>query len=217
MCGFLFFKKRKQKNRLTRSKTDIFGGYLNNQFLPVIFFKCSYFYILIGDHLKTFEKLNLANNLSTCEPTSNFWTSDWNFSMFMAISESLGSTLVGSPIWGFLMYTSFILVRASLVKEDVTSVFKAFSSNLRVTRCRPKKHARRFFCLLVCLFSGYLWSISFWMSLFSSSNLPCSFFLLCSGGRWLKSSGPEPWVTTQGGRGEQEINHERQWVNNKPD
>lgn len=38
--------------------------------------------------------------------------------MFMPISVSLGSTLAGSPICGFLMYTSFILVSASLVKED---------------------------------------------------------------------------------------------------
>lgn len=36
------------------------------------------------------------------------------------------------------------------------------------------------------------------MSLFSSSSLPCSFFLLCSGGRWLKSSGPEPWESKRG-------------------
>lgn len=39
------------------------------------------------------------------------------------------------------------------------------------------------------------------MSLFRSSILPCSFFLLCSGGRWLKSSGPEPWEMWRKGRG----------------
>ena len=35
---------------------------------------------------------------------------------------------------------------------------------------------------------SYLWSISFWSSLWSSSILCCSLFLLCSGGKWLKSS-----------------------------
>lgn len=38
----------------------------------------------------------------------------------------------------------------------------------------------------------YLWSISFWISLFNSSTFCCSFFLLCSGGRLLKSSGVAP-------------------------
>lgn len=98
-------------------------------------------------HLKTIEWPDPGNILSTCEPTSNFWTSDWSFSMFMAISVSLGSTLVGSPIWGFLMYTSFILVRASLGKEDVRSNFKALCSNVHwLYACKREMYL--FVCLL---------------------------------------------------------------------
>lgn len=67
---------------------------------------------------------NTSYRCSKWRPTSNFWTSDWSFSMFWAISVSRGSTLVGSPIWGFLMYTSFILVRASLAKEEQSSIFE---------------------------------------------------------------------------------------------
>lgn len=40
---------------------------------------------------------------------------------------------------------------------------------------------------------SYLWSISFWSSLLSSSILCCSRFLLCSGGKWLKSSRDGAW------------------------
>lgn len=50
--------------------------------------------------------------------------------------------------------------------------------------------------------SAYLWSISFWMSLFNSSTFCWSFFLLCSGGRLLKSSGPAP--CTLHGEGEKQ-------------
>lgn len=49
--------------------------------------------------------------------------------------------------------------------------------------------------------STHLWSISFWMSLFSSSTFCWSFFLLCSGGRLLKSSGPAPCTEWNGGWG----------------
>lgn len=56
----------------------------------------------------------------------------------------------------------------------------------------------------ICHWRGltYLWSISFWMSLFSSSTFCWSFFLLCSGGRLLKSSGPAPCTDwNEGGEG----------------
>lgn len=49
--------------------------------------------------------------------TSNFWTSNRNFSMFCPSSANLWSTLAASPIWGFLIYTSFIFVKASLRKK----------------------------------------------------------------------------------------------------
>lgn len=52
-----------------------------------------------------------------------------------------------------------------------------------------------------CVRNRYLWSISFWSSLLSSSILCCSRFLLCSGGKWLKSSRDGAW------RGETEVNN----------
>ena len=64
--------------------------------------------------------------------TSNFWTSNWSFSMFWPISDSRGSTLAGSPIWGFFTYTSFILVRASLWENSAevsTSLSIAYKGN----------------------------------------------------------------------------------------
>lgn len=46
--------------------------------------------------------------------TSYLCASSWSFSMLCRTSSKRGSTLLGSPMWGFLMYTSFILFSASL-------------------------------------------------------------------------------------------------------
>lgn len=64
----------------------------------------------------------------------------------------------------------------------------------------------------ICHWKGltYLWSISFWMSLFSSSTFCWSFFLLCSGGRLLKSSGPAPCTAWDGGGEERKKKKKRE-------
>lgn len=60
--------------------------------------------------------------------TSNFWVSNRSFSRFWLTSASLWSKLAGSPICGFLRYTSFIFVMASLKKNEarLTTEIEAF-------------------------------------------------------------------------------------------
>lgn len=71
----------------------------------------------------------------------------------------------------------------------------------------------------ICHWKGltYLWSISFWMSLFSSSTFCCSFFLLCSGGRLLKSSGPAPCTAWDGGEEERKKKKKKEKQNSEPE
>lgn len=84
-------------------------------------------YVIQTWQLRQHERSQDRDLRRAVQLTSNFWTSNWSFSMFWPISVSRGSTLVGSPIWGFLMYTSFILVRASLERAHYLCQYSPLS------------------------------------------------------------------------------------------